>query len=312
MCLNGLLEADLLRDMCIRSHQDCLKTMINDENVKIMMEEDEAYVTETYDSESDVMRDISETTPIVVSRCCICGEMYETIELLRNHCLLTHTIELYEEPKKNQCVVCGVEYEKIEQLSSHVSIFTPNIETQSSEITSGTLVEQRQIKYRRNKHKYRGKYKPGLVYKCHVCNKSIRGYASHLKTEHPEEVEEYKCHICTRSYSLMNSLISHMHNVHCDVQKFRCDICDKIFPRNALMIQHKETAHFNMRKFECDMCHMKFARKQHLAVHAKTHIKREDRMKKCKVCGKEFKGQIELNDHIFKHIYSTDDTDFLL
>lgn len=296
VCLNGLLEADLLRDMCIKSHEVCLKSMSNDDNKS----EDEAYVTETYDSDPDIIKDVSEVI-LTGARCCICAENFESIDLLRNHCLLKHSIELYENPKGAQCMVCGIQYETLEQLTNHISIFNPIHESVPAEKPS---LEIRTPKYKRNKRTFRGKYKPGLAYKCHICKRNIRGYESHLKTEHPNDPIEFKCHVCPRSYSVMNSLISHMHNVHCDAHKFRCDICDKVFARNALMLQHRETTHFNVRKFECDFCHLKFARKQHLSVHAKTHLKHK--VLKCKVCNIEFTGQPELDEHLFQHVYGSD------
>lgn len=288
-----------MRDMCIKSHEVCMKSMSDDHKLMDSEEVDEAY--ETYDSESDIVRDDSDMVLTGV-RCCICVETFhESIDLLRNHCMLKHSIELYEDPKENQCIVCGVQYELMEELSNHVSIFNPIGSEEMTHEMEKPPLEIRTPKYKRNKRTFRGKYKPGLAYKCHICQKNIRGYESHLKTEHPNNPIEFKCHVCPRSYSVMNSLISHMHNVHCDTLKFRCDLCDKIFARNSLMKQHRETAHFNVRKFECDRCHLKFARKQHLSVHAKTHLRQKSL--KCKVCNVEFKGQPELNEHLFRHVY---------
>lgn len=280
--------------MCIKSHEVCLKSMTTDSNKCMDFEEDEAYVTETYDSESDI---------VTKARCCICGEMFDSIDLLRNHCLQTYSIELYEEPQENQCVVCGVQYELTENLFNHISIFNYNeLEEQTQEtVQEKPSLEIRFPKYKRNKKTFKDKYKPGLVYKCHICNKNIRGYVSHLKKEHPNDPIEFKCHVCSRSYSVMNSLISHMHNVHCNPLKFRCDICDKAFARNVLMTQHRETVHFNVKKFECDLCHCKFTRKQHLLVHAKAHLKQKS--VKCKLCNIEFEGKPELDEHLFKHVY---------
>lgn len=274
--------------MCIKSHEVCVKSM----NKFVDSEVDEAYITETYDSESDT---------VTGARCCICSETFESMDLLRSHCLMSYSTALYEDPQENQCVVCGVQYELSEHLVNHISIFNQHETEERNHLESQTL-ELRLPKYRRNKKSFRGKYKPGIAYKCHICHKNIRGYVSHLKREHPNDPTEFRCHVCLRSDSVMNSLISHMHNVHCNPHKFKCDICDKVFARNVLMEQHRETVHFNVKNFECDLCHLKFARKQHLAVHAKVHLKQK--LLKCKLCNIEFKEQPELDEHLFKHVYS--------
>uniref|UniRef100_A0A336MBF2 CSON014662 protein n=1 Tax=Culicoides sonorensis TaxID=179676 RepID=A0A336MBF2_CULSO len=316
-CLNGVLEADLLRDMCLKSQAVCMKAFENEAICKLLDEDsDEAYITEACeDSESDGFSEsilFGSFDKEKTARCCICGETFELLELMRAHCLTTHTIDLYDDPKVNQCMVCGIVYDDTNLLQTHLSVFNPVDQSKITEpvvppqenpvpepknLPEVVFVEKKNSNPKRISKK---KYKPGLAYQCHICKVYIRGYRSHMEREHPTEKLEFKCYVCARSYQFMNSLTSHMHNIHCGGKRFTCNICHKVFARNSLMIQHREVTHYNIKKFECSVCHMKFSRKQHMLNHEKTH---SDSYFNCKLCRAIFDKENDLSDHIFKHIH---------
>lgn len=75
-----------------------------------------------------------------------------------------------------------------------------------------------------------------------------------------------------------------------------CKECGSSFPKRGNLARHIQTVHMKLKPFQCDHCHASFGYKNHLKRHQIVHQRGGEF--KCKVCNREFKGQVQLTRHI--------------
>lgn len=75
-----------------------------------------------------------------------------------------------------------------------------------------------------------------------------------------------------------------------------CKECGSSFPKRGNLARHIQTVHLKLKPFQCEHCHASFGYKNHLKRHQIVHQRGGEF--KCKVCNREFKGQLQLTRHI--------------
>jgi len=145
----------------------------------------------------------------------------------------------------------------------------------------------------------------------HVCTECGSSFSSlawmyyHMATQHVEQgTEGYKCRFCPFSISKKNqSLLEHL-MVHTGEKNWVCRFCGKKFRARKTLSNH-ERLHTGEKKLQCDKCNARFVQKTSLVSHIKTHHRNtetEASALSCRFCGREFKFEKTLKNHLKLHI----------
>ncbi|XP_075696419.1 zinc finger protein 574-like [Rhinoderma darwinii] len=85
----------------------------------------------------------------------------------------------------------------------------------------------------------------------------------------------------------------------CPTESFKCPQCVKEFPSRLKMVQHKRAVHVTERKHKCTVCGKNFKKQVHLRNHMRTHT--GERPFQCTACGKAFGTHANLTRHHLIH-----------
>ncbi|XP_044134364.1 zinc finger protein 574 [Bufo gargarizans] len=85
----------------------------------------------------------------------------------------------------------------------------------------------------------------------------------------------------------------------CEPESFRCPQCSKEFSTRLKMVQHRRAVHVTERKHKCTVCGKHFKKQVHLRNHMRTHT--GERPFQCSACGKAFGTHTNLTRHHLTH-----------
>ncbi|XP_041082439.1 zinc finger protein 574 isoform X2 [Polyodon spathula] len=80
---------------------------------------------------------------------------------------------------------------------------------------------------------------------------------------------------------------------------FPCPLCPKSFPAQIRLVRHKRTVHTLERRFKCSVCGKGFKKQVHVRNHLRTHT--GERPFQCSECGKTFSSLANLTRHGLTH-----------
>lgn len=80
---------------------------------------------------------------------------------------------------------------------------------------------------------------------------------------------------------------------------YPCPSCDKTFPTQLRLLRHRHTTHMNDRRFKCGICGKSFKKQIHVRNHLRTHT--GERPYQCSDCGKTFTSLANLTRHNLTH-----------
>ena len=135
------------------------------------------------------------------------------------------------------------------------------------------------------------------IYECSVCSSKIRTFSSfkaHLLIH--TGVKQFRCDTCKYYFRRKSNLNRHMRMVHC-----KCHVCFEQFTRYTELAKHIREAHREKKNTElkCNVCSKQFTRKDILERHIMVHTR--EKPNQCEVCGKFFRGIIDLKRHVKRH-----------
>lgn len=224
-----------------------------------------------------------------VHECYLCGRIFRTSTLLRNH-INTHT-----GTKPYKCELCTKAFGTSGELGRHMKYIHTHEKPHKCPLCDYESVEASKIK--RHMRSHTGE-KP---YKCTLCDySSTDNYKlkRHMRVHTGER--PFKCPDCDQAYSQKTCLKEHMWKHREDRPCFKCDQCDTSFGRLADMKSHIKSMHTACNPpIKCKVCSEEFedryAHTQHMKVHKVQKVFR------CGECQESFWKRQELMSHIQIH-----------
>ena len=242
--------------------------------------------------------------------CKICGKGFTQLGVLNRHMRIVHAHMNIEDSKKDKASdehkVIGKEIEG----DTHPHMYSE----QNGEKPYTCNICLKGFEYQRSVvHHMRTQHTEKLP-KCQVCEKrfiSPSALAKHMK-KHSRE-RPYTCNVCYKSFAYKHSLKQHTKIEHEGVsQSHICNICTKGFKRVGCLNRHLRNVHRHMkipsRKRDEASDKSKVIGKEVIGkeIEGDTHsyLNSEQKGEKphtCKICGKGFKYQSNLTDHLWAH-----------
>lgn len=201
-------------------------------------------------------------------------------------------------PEKIDCTVCKKSFKDKQILSNHMLTHLPDSrKPYECQICSERFAKAHMLK------KHMLKHPDEQEYKCDECNKIVKSksaLSSHKKVVH-ERAYEQMCHICARIFSTRSSLEYHyksFHQVYRTDETVECQVCGSILKDKYIhkrhMLRHMES------RTPCDICGKDYPNSNALKMHKKrSHF--DGRIHMCSVCGKGFKKELVLKEHMATH-----------
>ncbi len=243
--------------------------------------------------------------------CKICGKLFGTFGLRRNH------YKTHEGFSEYECFTCDQKFDQKFLLDEHIKTHTiPACKVndywlclsgdcestgQSFKYISG-LREHYMEKHATDDQKH---------YPCKFCGKFFGTLAlqkRHHKTHNEnEENSEYACSLCNKSYGRKVLLERHMKSHYTESEglkqkkSFECDKCGKLFDQQFLLNKHL-VVHSEERPYVCDECGRSYKTSADLRFHKERHTDNEI---SCELCDKKFKAQRFYRKHyLYKHRFN--------
>lgn len=196
-----------------------------------------------------------EEIEVRLKKCRLCGEMFDTRELLDEHMAANHDVVR----KMFECELCN-------------KVFV-----------GPTTFERHFKKVHMNGEHVEVDDRP---YKCDLCQKTFKQFKSikfHIGSAHADdECLEFTCQYCGIIFSRLGRLDTHLQTEHCDLLRkkgikpvkpkpFSCDVCSKGFTlknslRNHLAVIHSRSDLLEQ-SFKCEHCGKLFAIRSRLEFH---------------------------------------------
>ena len=250
--------------------------------------------------------------------CNFCGEVFGNRFGYRN--LKKH--EKYEcSAKREKCNFCRKDFQTKRSLNRHkrngcrikrekdgTPAVTCSWQLENGETCGAMFVGKKGLNRHVDKHK-RG---PNV---CPICGKSIsKNLKIHLAIKHGENIQEKhtddeikQCTECSAKFLALQSLNFHLYNLHNVInadtikfEKFKCKLCGKKTAAISIMEKHMEI--HNTMKMPCQHCGKLFKSDHNLNDHIKNlHTPDEQKRIQCSICTKGFQSEESYNGHMNMH-----------
>ena len=120
-----------------------------------------------------------------------------------------------------------------------------------------------------------------------------------LKRNEPKiKLEYFQCQFCDAQFVSKSALDEHCRK-HQEEKSFPCESCSEVFQLKQDLRLHRQK-HLNARDFTCDRCSKGFKSASQLNLH-KDFVHAEIVPIKCTKCGKMFRKQASLDEHMRGH-----------
>lgn len=219
-------------------------------------------------------------------------------ELFQNKSTALRHANSHLNPEKLACTQCEKSFKDKQILSIHMLTHLPDSEkSYECQYCFERFAKAHMLK------KHMLKHPDEKEYKCDECNKIVKSksaLASHKKVVHDRAYEQM-CHICARIFSTRSSLEYHyksFHQVYRIDETVECQVCGSILKDKYIhkrhMLRHMES------RIPCDICGKDYPNTNALKMHKKrSHV--DGRIHMCSVCGKGFKRELVLKEHMATH-----------
>lgn len=130
---------------------------------------------------------------------------------------------------------------------------------------------------------------------CSLCSSvlsSSMGLKVHMQHKH-SGLTPHEC-FCGKSFSLRETLKTHIRNVHKGERKYSCPNCHKRFGQAVRLRDHINNNHGSKQEIACNQCSKVFSSSRNLKAHLIYH---EEPKFSCKDCGKKFYLSNKLKEH---------------
>lgn len=192
--------------------------------------------------------------------CGVCGERFESEEILRLH-LQTYI-------RTNDCEVCGKHFDGHKQLEMHMR-------THTGEKPYVCAVCGKAFAQNGNLMGHMRAHTGERPYVCSVCGQSF-GFKEYMMAHmriHTGE-KPFLCSVCGKGFRQRGTLKTHM-MIHTGECAHRCGVCDKSFYKSGALKIHMRS-HTGEKPYLCTVCGKSFtaggALTKHMGVHKGEHM----------------------------------------
>ncbi|XP_021959455.1 zinc finger and SCAN domain-containing protein 2 [Folsomia candida] len=185
---------------------------------------------------------------------------------------------------------CDKSYSRNQRVVEHVRIAHPDVPLPTKRRRrlklEGEKVKEKRIRVRTMKRK-----------PCPVCGKEYRssGLSEHLKTHTAER--NHLCTKCGKLFRTARNLRLHDADVHIKERNFICALCGASFVRKSVLDNHVATIHDQPEdlRFSCDTCGKAYRQERNLREHMQMHTSQSWR---CPICDKAFNRRVNVRLHV--------------
>lgn len=143
---------------------------------------------------------------------------------------------------------------------------------------------------------------------CKLCGElceSRKSLNRHLVKEHNEEQpRNFTCNVddCGKSFTMRDTLIKHIKNIHEVSTKYPCDRCPTVLATRMSLHRHIKSCHLKLKSFACDSCNLTYTEMKSLKNHIqKVHMGIVEKRIPCELCDLQFPNQWSLRRHSLTH-----------
>ncbi|KAM4538918.1 uncharacterized protein PAE49_019908 [Odontesthes bonariensis] len=232
--------------------------------------------------------------------CSLCGRLFAQRQSLRCH-LKTHTVQ-----RTFSCSVCGKAFRKNANLKHHMKIHTGD-KPFSCNACQITFRSSKQVKNHRcagESSKLDSNKTKKTPLSCPECGETFsnRYFLKVHKKTHLNK-KAFTCKVCGEHFQYISQLKLHLIK-HTRERQFSCSVCKRTFRWPSQVRLHKcadessdHDGDIPEETHSCPKCAETFSNATLLRAHKKIHLE----VRRCTVCGKQFRYSSQLKIHMRKH-----------
>lgn len=270
-------------------------------------------------------KDCSHKEALQEATCVLCGELFSSGYLLKEHVVSVHNFDDDRKDIKvdattidarksvlHLCAGCGMQFETKQLLKMHeMDAGCVDVSKYECQECNKVFHSKASLSNHVASHK---KAAAGTLYRCELCGKEF--ITEKALQEHSSL--DRACVLCGNVYLCIEQLKNHVYAEHVDKDRdtttqkeeslivpeticdkpFECRICGKRFSRKQAMQNHL-FAEMNLRRYVCEFCDKSYNYYSHLKEHIVTNHGKKEHV--CGYCGKDFPTKKRFRDHVTLH-----------
>nr|BEH74196.1 CCCTC-binding factor [Hemicentrotus pulcherrimus] len=247
-----------------------------------------------------------------VHECHLCGRIFRTSTLLRNH------ENTHSGTKPYKCELCPKAFGTSGELGRHMKYMHTHEKPHKCPLCDYLSVEASKIKRHMRSHTGEKPYKCTLCeyastdnyklkrhmrvhtgerpFSCSQCDQSFSQKSSLKEHEwkHVGNRPSHKCDHCDTTFGRYADMKTHIRKMHTAGEPMICKICENAFTDRFTYMQHVR-GHRGEKIYKCGECGYSAPQKRHLVIHMRVHT--GERPYECEECHETFKHKQTLINH---------------
>ncbi|XP_041454704.1 transcriptional repressor CTCF-like [Lytechinus variegatus] len=247
-----------------------------------------------------------------VHECNLCGRIFRTSTLLRNH------ENTHSGTKPYKCELCPKAFGTSGELGRHMKYMHTHEKPHKCPLCDYLSVEASKIKRHMRSHTGEKPYKCTLCeyastdnyklkrhmrvhtgerpFACSQCDQSFSQKSSLKEHEwkHVGNRPSHKCDHCDTTFGRYADMKTHVRKMHTAGEPLICKICENAFTDRYTYMQHVR-GHRGEKIYKCGECGYSAPQKRHLVIHMRVHT--GERPYECEECHETFKHKQTLINH---------------
>ncbi|KAJ0176208.1 hypothetical protein K1T71_008382 [Dendrolimus kikuchii] len=259
----------------IKSNVDQGKTKIDFENLNENDTRDVWLIGKNFDIENFL--------------CKLCEKKFASLKALRLHSSKRHKIKIIldkkvivkfsEKRKEYYCETCGNKFKDRIQFFRHKKTHNDPDKVYQCDICLLICTSQNKLDQHNKIHYPQTNDVKEKKYMCNICGK-LFSTQTNFTLHQRRHTKSYKfyCNECGKGFYRTTDLTNHKRHHTLD-RPFQCLQCFQYFSLRNSLVQHIKNIHFGQKYFQCDCCNTKYKKKCELIKHVKKQERKRNRIK---------------------------------